>query len=208
MSGVTAALDRLHRKPERGGDRALLDEVLDEVAVGTLGTVVDGMPWAVPMLFARDGDRIILHGSTGAGALRHVADGAPVTFTAFALDAIVVSDALFDHSANYRSAVVRGTLQTIREDAASALDALSDKLIPGRVAEVRGHTRKEIAATTTLVLPIVDGQWITKARSGPPGEPGDPSAWTGVVPVRTVYDPPITATGDEPPQSVRRLVEG
>jgi nitroimidazol reductase NimA-like FMN-containing flavoprotein (pyridoxamine 5'-phosphate oxidase superfamily) len=207
MAAVTTELDRLHRKPERGGDRALLDEVLDEVTVGTLSTVVDGLPWSVPMLFARDGDRIILHGSTGAGALRHVADGAPVTFTVFALDGIVVADVLFDHSANYRSAVVRGTLQTVR-DAPAALDALSDKLIPGRVAEVRDHTRKEIAATTTLVLPIIDGQWITKARSGPPGEPADPSVWTGVVPVQTVYGEPVTATGDEPPNSVRRLVEG
>ncbi|WP_299570325.1 pyridoxamine 5'-phosphate oxidase family protein [uncultured Williamsia sp.] len=207
MLGVTAELDRLHRKPERGGDRALLDEVLDTVMVGTLSTVVDGLPWSVPMLFARHDDRIILHGSTGAGALRHVADGAPVTLTAFALDGIVVADVLFDHSANYRSAVVRGTLQTVRDDAASALDALSDKLIPGRVAEVRGHTRKEVAATATLVLPIVDGQWIAKARSGPPGEPEDPTTWTGVVPVRTVYDEPVTATGDAPPGSVRRLVE-
>ncbi|MBE7193278.1 MAG: pyridoxamine 5'-phosphate oxidase family protein, partial [Gordonia polyisoprenivorans] len=133
---------------------------------------------------------------------------APVTFTVFALDGIVVADSLFDHSANYRSAVARGTLEPVRDDAASALDALSDKLIPGRVAEVRGHTRKEIAATTTLVLPIVDGQWVTKARTGPPGEPENPSIWTGVVPVRTVYDSPITATGETPPESVRRLVEG
>ncbi|MBE7161473.1 MAG: pyridoxamine 5'-phosphate oxidase family protein [Williamsia herbipolensis] len=208
MSGVTAELDRLHRKPERGGDRAMLDALLDEVMVGTLSTVVDDLPWSVPMLSARDGDRIVLHGSTGAGALRHVAEGAPVTFTVFALDGIVVADSLFDHSANYRSAVVRGTLEPVRDDAASALDALSDKLIPGRVAEVRGHTRKEIAATTTLVLRILDGQWIAKARSGPPGAPEDASAWTGVVPVRTVYDPPITATGDTPPESVRRLVSG
>ncbi|MEH3156159.1 MAG: pyridoxamine 5'-phosphate oxidase family protein [Gordonia paraffinivorans] len=208
MSRVTAELDRLHRKPERGGDRALLDEVLDEVTVGTLGTVVDGLPWSVPMLFARDGDRIVLHGSTGAGALRHVADGAPVTLTAFALDGIVVADTLFDHSANYRSVVVRGTLSSVHSDSGAALDALSDKLIPGRVAEVRGHTRKELAATATLILPIVDGQWIAKARGGPPGAPEDPSAWTGVVPVRTVYDAPVTATGGEPPESVRRLAGG
>ncbi|MGJ0118160.1 pyridoxamine 5'-phosphate oxidase family protein [Williamsia sp. MIQD14] len=201
-------LTRLHRKPDRGGDRALLDEVLDTVTVGTLSTVVDGLPWSVPMLFARDGDRILLHGSTGAGALRQVADGAPATLTAFVLDALVVADTLFDHSANYRSAVVRGTLENIRDDASHALDVLSDKLIPGRVAEVRDHTRKEVAATAVVSLPIVDGQWITKARSGPPGEPEDPSRWTGTVGVRTVYDRPITATGDEPPESIRRLVDG
>ncbi|KQR96450.1 pyridoxamine 5'-phosphate oxidase [Williamsia sp. Leaf354] len=202
----TDALTRLHRKPDRAGDRALLDEILDEVKVGTLSTVIDGLPWSVPMLFARDGDRILIHGSTGAGALRHVATGAPVTLTAFVLDGLVIADTLFDHSANYRSAVVRGTLDEVDVDPSHALDVLSDKLIPGRPDEVRTHTGKEMAATAVLALPIREGQWITKARSGPPGEPEDPSQWTGVVPARIAYDPPITSTGDEPPDSVRRLV--
>ena len=108
MHSVTSVLNALTRKPDRAGDRAMLDALLDEVKVGTLSTVVDGLPWSVPMLFARDGDAILLHGSTGAGALRDVAAGAPVTFTVFAMDGLVVADSLFDHSANYRSAVVRG----------------------------------------------------------------------------------------------------
>ena len=201
---TTDALNRLHRKPDRGGDRALLDEILDEVKVGTLSTVVDGLPWSVPMLFARDGDRILLHGSTGAGALRHVATGAPVTLTAFVLDGLVVADTLFDHSANYRSAVVRGSLVEVDADPSYALDVLSDKLIPGRTAEVRTHTGKEIAATTVLALQIEDGQWITKARSGPPGDTTEP-VWTGVVPTRIVYGEPVGATDGDIPASVRAL---
>lgn len=135
MGAMTSPLGALTRKPDRATDRAALDELLDEAKVGTLSTVVDGLPWSVPMLFARDGDAIALHGSTGAGALRHVAAGAPVTFTVFAMDGLVIADTLFDHSANYRSAVVRGTLELV-DDARSALEVLSDKLIPGRVAEV------------------------------------------------------------------------
>ncbi|MGH3589111.1 MAG: pyridoxamine 5'-phosphate oxidase family protein, partial [Pseudonocardia sp.] len=42
-------------------DRTDLDSVLDAAAVGTLATVVDGQPWVVPMLYARDGDRVVLH---------------------------------------------------------------------------------------------------------------------------------------------------
>ena len=64
---ATSPLASLTRKPERAADRALLDALLDEAKVGTLGTVVDGLPWSVPTLFARDGDSILLHGSTGAG---------------------------------------------------------------------------------------------------------------------------------------------
>ena len=66
-------LTTLTRKPDRGSSsRDRLDALLDDELVGTLATVVDGDPWAVPLLFARDDDRLLLHGSTGAGALRHV----------------------------------------------------------------------------------------------------------------------------------------
>ncbi len=202
MGAMTSPLDALTRKPARATDRAALDELLDEAKVGTLSTVVDGLPWSVPMLFARDGDAILLHGSTGAGALRHVAAGAPVTFTVFVMDGLVIADTLFDHSANYRSAVVRGALDPV-DDAKSALEVLSDKLIPGRVAEVRETTRRELAATAALRLPIVDGQWIAKARTGGPGS--ESADWTGVVPMRTVYDEPITYSGETVPDSVLAL---
>ncbi len=207
-------LARIRRLPERSRtDRTELDTVLDASAFGVLATVVDGMPWAVPILHARIGDRILLHGSTGAGALRHVAAGAPASFCVTLLDGIVLADNLFNSSANYRSAVVRGHLEPLRgEEAESALAALSDALIPGRSAEVRRSTRKELAATLTVALPIDDGQWTVKVRSAPPSE-GDanPDVWAGVVPLRTVADAPIAApwvAADVPlPPSVRRLVQ-
>jgi len=197
-------VDTLNRKKERRGDRALLDEILDEAHVATVSTVVDGLPWSVPMLIARHGDTILLHGSTGAGALRHIAAGAPVAISAFVVDGLVVADTLFDHSMNYRSAVVRGTIENSGVDAREALNVLGDSILPGRSAEVRPHTGKEIAATIVLSLPIIDGQWITKARAGVPGtETSD--EWTGHIPIRTVYDAPVTATEGPIPQSVRRL---
>ncbi|MEJ7796017.1 MAG: pyridoxamine 5'-phosphate oxidase family protein, partial [Nocardioides sp.] len=103
-------LDDLTRtKERRADDRATLDELLDEVLVGTLATVTtDGRPWAVPMLFARDGDRLLLHGSTGAGALRQVAAGAEAVLEVHVVDGLVLATSMFEHSANYRSAVVRG----------------------------------------------------------------------------------------------------
>ena len=187
-----------------GVDRGDLDEVLDAVSVGTLSTVIDGWPWSVPMLFARDGDDILFHGSSGAGALRHVAAGARVTFTVFTLDAVVVAPTLFDHSANYRSAVIRGVAERVH-DSDWALNILSDKLIPGRVAETPPNMRKELAATTMLRLPIAEGSWIAKARRGGPGV--ESSEWTGIIPVHTVYGEPVTYTGDQIPESVRRLAD-
>ncbi|WP_433605707.1 pyridoxamine 5'-phosphate oxidase family protein [Prescottella agglutinans] len=205
-------LDRIKRLPERSrADRADLDAVLDSAAVGTLATVVDGLPWAVPILYARVGDRILLHGSTGAGALRQVAAGAPAALCVTHLDAIVVADNLYNSSANYRSAVVRGQLeQIVGDEAADALTVFSDALIPGRSTEVRAATRKELAATLTIALPIVPGRWTVKVRSAPPGE-GDrnPAVWAGLVPMRTVAGEAVPAPwipDDVPvPASVRAL---
>lgn len=201
-----APLTTLTRKPDRGAGRAELDDVLDTAQVGVLSTVLDGWPWSIPMLFARVGDDLLFHGSSGAGALRQVAAGAPITFTVFTIDGLVVAPTLFDHSANYRSAVIRGHATPVTAgDADAALLALSDKLIPGRVAETPANTKKEIAATVMLRLPIVEGSWLVKARTGGPGI--DTDVWTGVVPMRTVYDEPVTYTGADVPASVRRLVE-
>ncbi|ANS79439.1 Pyridoxamine 5'-phosphate oxidase-related, FMN-binding [Serinicoccus hydrothermalis] len=185
------------RKPERYTDeRARLDELLDGVPVGVLSTVHEGLPWSVPMLVARDGDRVLLHGSTGAGALRHLRVGAPITLTVMALDGLVVAESAFDSSANYRSAVLRGTaVELAGDEAAAALERLTDRLLPGRTDEIRGSTRRELAATTCLVLPIEEGSWLFKERTGGTDPSTDPEVWSGVVPLRLVAGMPEPTAG-------------
>ncbi|WP_022923553.1 pyridoxamine 5'-phosphate oxidase family protein [Serinicoccus marinus] len=185
------------RKPERyTDDRARLDELLDEVPVGVLATVVDGLPWTVPLLIARDGDRVLLHGSTGAGALRHLRAGAPVTLTVMSMDGLVVAESAFDSSANYRSAVLRGTpVELTGEDARAGLDRLTERLLPGRTREVRSSTRRELAATTCLALPIEQGAWLFKARTGGTDPATDADVWSGVVPLRVVAGMPEPTPG-------------
>ncbi|MFC7491666.1 MULTISPECIES: pyridoxamine 5'-phosphate oxidase family protein [unclassified Knoellia] len=199
----------LHRHRERGStERVALDAILDDVLAGTLSTVVDGEPWVVPMLFARQGDRILLHGSTGAGALRHVAAGAPAALAVIAVDALVVGHTTFDSSANYRSAVVYGNLTPLSDgDRTTALDAVSERLIPGRTGEVRPMTRQEVAKTSVMALPIEQGRFMTKVRTGTASAPGEETdAWHGVVELRTVALEPVaapTSTTSEVPRSVR-----
>ncbi len=203
----------LNRHPERARtDRQALDDLLDDVPAGTLSTVVDAHPWVVPMLYARDGDRVILHGSTAAGALRQIAAGAPVALCVFALDGLVVAHSTFESSANYRSAVVQGVAEVLAGTAKTeALQRFSDRLLPGRNAEVVAMTAKEQAATLTFTLPIVDGQWVLKTRTGhadPPEGPTD--AWCGVIPLHTVAGPPEpapwTARDTPVPASVRAVL--
>lgn len=206
-------MTELNRLPEQGvTDRAALDALLDSQWAGVLSTVVDGRPLAVPMLYARDGDRVLLHGSTGAGALRAVAAGAPAVLTVFALDALVVAPTTFESSVNYRSATIRGELTRVDD---VALDVFSEVLVPGRTAEVRPSSRKELAATQALSLPIAADSWLLKVADDWPATPeeagAEPDVWSGLVPVRTVLDPPVPApwATDLPvPPSVTRLSPG
>jgi nitroimidazol reductase NimA-like FMN-containing flavoprotein (pyridoxamine 5'-phosphate oxidase superfamily) len=192
--------DQINRHKERARrERADLNAVLDaEHPIGTLSTVVDGRPWVVPMLYGRWGDRILMHGSVGAGALRHVAEGAPAALCVTHLDGWVYGHTLFDSSANYRSAVVHGRLTALGGDeAVEALTRISEYLFPGRAAEVPPHTRKQVAATTALAMDIADDQWTVKVRDAGPGEPdegeADPGLWTGVLPIVTTYRSPQAA---------------
>src|SRR5689334_24446367 len=115
------------------------------------------------MLYARDGDRLLLHGSTGAGALRQVGDGAEGVLEVHSFEGWVLATSMFEHSANYRSAVVRGTLVRLDGDeAVAALDRISDLLLPGRRDEVRGMLPQEVRATTALALDITDDNWLLK----------------------------------------------
>jgi nitroimidazol reductase NimA-like FMN-containing flavoprotein (pyridoxamine 5'-phosphate oxidase superfamily) len=197
---MTLRRDQINRHRERARHaRAELDAVLDAGHhVGTLSTVVGGRPWVVPMLYGRAGDRILMHGSVGAGALRYVATGAPAALCVMHIDGWVYAHTLFDSSANYRSAVVHGRLYRLDGDEAiQALTQIAECLTPGRSAEVPFHTKKQLAATTALAMDIVEGQWTVKVRDAGPGvpEPGeaDPGLWTGILPIISTYGQPQTS---------------
>lgn len=192
-------------------DRTLLDALLDSARVCHVGVVVDQRPVVFPTAYARDSDTLLIHGSTGSPWMRTVAAGAPVSVAVTALDGVVVARSAFESSLHYRSAVVFGTASPVPADAqVAALDRLTEALIPGRAAEVRPSTRRELAATLVLALPIE--HWSLKVSDGwPEDEPDDVagSAWAGVVPLREVAGSPLAApdlrTGIAVPPSVQGL---
>lgn len=185
------------RKPERGShERADFNAIVDAALIGHLGYVVDGQPYVLPVGFARDGDALLFHGSSGARPFRLLAEGAPCCFTVTHLDGLVLARSANDSSMNYRSAVVVGTCEAVTEDAAKwrALDVITDHLLPGRRASLRPMTRKEVAATIVLRLPVEE--FSVKSRSGDPGDEGDDihyPVWAGVMPLRLEFGEPIPA---------------
>ncbi|WP_225079136.1 MULTISPECIES: pyridoxamine 5'-phosphate oxidase family protein [unclassified Streptomyces] len=188
--------------PTRSADRASYDRklvhaILDEGYVCHLGFVRDGAPVVLPTLYARVGERLYVHGSTGSRPLRMAgkADpGLPVCLTVTHVDGLVLARSAFHHSINYRSVVVHGTAHQItdREEKRLALDALVDHVVPGRSADSRPANTKELAATAVLRLEL--DEVSAKLRvGGVNDEPEDLSLphWAGVVPVRREYGTPL-----------------
>ena len=200
---------RVRRIAERGAyDRESLYRVLDEGLVGHVGfTGEDGQPYVIPMAYARQGDRLLLHGSVLSRLLRQVADGVPVCVTVTLLDGLVLARSVFHHSMNYRSAVVLGRAVPIRGRAEklAALEALVEHLAPGRSAEARGPSEKELAATEIVAVPLDEAS--VKLRTGPPKDArGDLGldVWAGVVPLRVTAGAPETAPDCKPGLPVSR----
>ncbi|HET8640726.1 MAG TPA: pyridoxamine 5'-phosphate oxidase family protein [Pseudonocardiaceae bacterium] len=203
-------------------DRQVLYEVLDAGLVAHVALCDGGLPVVLPVGYARDDDRLLIHGSTGGGLLRKAAAGAPVAVGVTLLDGLVYARSLFDSSMNYRSVVVFGQASPVRDEAKPrALRLLAERLMPGRWDEVREPNGKELAATLVLELPLAEAS--VKIRTGPPSEedppepalPGRPRAWAGVLPLHTVTGSPVPApdveAGTAEPESLqvarRRIAE-
>jgi uncharacterized protein len=183
----------LHRLRERGrADRAELCAVLDAGLVCHLGVIVDGSPLVLPTGYGRTGDTLYLHGSSANRALL-AADGHEICVTVTHLDGLVCARSVFNHSMNYRSAVIFGTARLLTDDAQrlAALRAVTEQLVPGQWDHARQPTRKELAAT--LVLELSLGEASVKVRTGPPHdepEDYDTAIWAGVLPARLVFGAP------------------
>jgi uncharacterized protein len=187
-------------------DRGRLDAVLDAGLVAQVGIAVDGQPFVMPCGYARDGDRLLLHGSTGSRLFRALAAGTPACVTVTLLDGLVVARSLFESSMHYRSAMVLGTATSLTgSDKRQALDRLSDALLPGRRADARPPSRRELAATCVVTIPI--DEWSLKVSDAPPEVVDDDEGWlpwTGIVPLRLQSLAPLTHEGGAVPAYVTR----
>jgi uncharacterized protein len=198
--------------PERMSfDREALDALLDSVMVAHIAFVAeDGSPGVLPTAVARWGNEILVHGSTGSRWMRLVS-GAPAAVSITAVDGVVVARSAFESSLSYRSAVLFGRFRTLEgQEKQDALIAVTDRLIPGRVAEVRASTSKELAATLVLAMPIEE--WSLRMSDHWPEDPESDVAedvWAGKVRFEetptTIHEAPDLRAGIPVPISVSSL---
>jgi nitroimidazol reductase NimA-like FMN-containing flavoprotein (pyridoxamine 5'-phosphate oxidase superfamily) len=176
---------RVRRLPERAAyDRATVHAILDEGFLCHLGFVVDGQPYVIPTGYARVGETVFLHGSTGSRlGLR---PGMDVCVTVTLVDGLVLARSAFHHSMNYRSVMAIGRTRPVTDpgEKEAALRALVEHIVPGRSDEVRGGDSRELAATAVLALPLAEVS--AKVRTGPPSDDEPDYAlpiWAGVLPL-------------------------
>ena len=203
---------RVRRAAERARyDRHTVDAIIDAALIAHVGTIRDGKPLVIPMLCLRDGDWLLLHGSPAAGTMMRGGDQ-EVCVTMTLLDGLVLARSAFHHSLNYRSVVVVGRAEVVRDVAerARVLARFMERLVPGRGATLRPTTTAEVKQTAVLRVSLE--QSSAKIRSGPPGDDEADYAlpiWAGVLPVTTrLGDPepdPQLAAGVPVPDHVRDL---
>jgi nitroimidazol reductase NimA-like FMN-containing flavoprotein (pyridoxamine 5'-phosphate oxidase superfamily) len=199
------ATDRttLKRQASRGSyDRVTINAILDEGFVCHVAASIDGKPYALPTAYARQGDRIIVHGSSSNRMLRALAAGAEVCVNVALVDGLVLARSAFHHSVNYRCVILYGQAVELVdfEEKRRALRDVVEHIVPGRSAEVREPNEAEIKMTLLLAIPIEEAS--AKIRVGPPIDDEadyEIPAWAGVLPLPVV--PGV-------PERCPRLAEG
>jgi nitroimidazol reductase NimA-like FMN-containing flavoprotein (pyridoxamine 5'-phosphate oxidase superfamily) len=189
-SNATSSRTRVVREPDRAVyDREAAYKILDEGFVCHVGFSVDNQPFVIPTGYGRSGDVLYIHGSAASRMLRNLDRGISVCVTVTLLDGLVLARSIFNHSMNYRSLVILGTAIAVTDPAEKleALRLLSEHILPGRWAESRFPTEKELKATLALRLPIEE--FSAKVRQGPAIDDEDDYAfrtWAGVLPLNVL----------------------
>jgi len=186
---------KVRRLPEKQvTDRSALYAILDAARVAHVGVAdADGQTYVLPVAFARDGDHLLIHGSTGSRLFRGLAGVSPTCVTVTILDGMVLARSAFESSMHYRSAMMFGTCETVpAEQTGRCLEVLTEHLMPGRWTELRSPTAKELAATTLLRMPL--REWSVKVSGGWPDDPVEDlhePVWAGVLPIQSAFGTPV-----------------
>lgn len=203
-------LNRLSYKASHSLDD--LHSILDANLVAHVALVQDGKPVVIPMAYSRVANKIYLHGSTGSRLMRLLAEEPEVCVSITELKALKIARSNFNSGMHYRSVVIFGQAQVVTDEHKDeALNAMSDAMLPGRVAEVRSSKKKELAAT--LIVSVSLEECSVKISVNEVDDDEDDlnqGTWAGIIPLKVGYGEAIPADAEAAtlpvPASVRRLI--
>ncbi|MGO4380012.1 pyridoxamine 5'-phosphate oxidase family protein [Pseudoduganella sp. RAF53_2] len=190
-SNAPSARTRLQRIPRNASyDRALLHSIVDEAYICHIAFADAHGTHCIPTACWREGDYLYIHGSNGSRMLKRLMEqDACVTITH--LDGLVMARSAFNHSMNYRSAMVYGRFEEVA-DKHTAMAAFMEHLAPSRQASIRAGNEKEYAATTVMRIALSEA--ACKVRSGGPNDDEEDmsiAVWAGVLPLAVTRGAPV-----------------
>ena len=167
-------------------ERATLHAIIDAAYLCHVAFADDKGAHCIPTACWREGEWLYVHGSNGGRLVKLLAQGVQACVTITHLDGLVLARSAFNHSMNYRSAMVYGSFEKVggEADKRASMVAFMEKIAPGRQQEVRPGSDKEFDATTILRIALDEA--ACKVRSGPvkgDEDDMDVAAWAGVLPM-------------------------
>ena len=166
--------------------------IIDEALFCHLGIIHDGKPVVIPTIHARMGDHIVFHGSNASRLLK-ISNNNEICVTITLLDGLVMARSLFNSSMNYRSAVIFGKGEIIKDhdERMAAFKSITDHIAPGRWDDARQPNNSELKQTSVVRMPIDEAS--AKFSMGPPDDEDEDYAldyWAGVIPINQTYGEP------------------
>lgn len=210
----TNKLNKVRKSDRAAYDKETVHAILDAGLVAHVGFVDHDWPMVIPMIYARTGDTLYLHGAKAARFAKALGKGVPVCITVTLLDGLVLARSAFHSSVNYRSVVAHGMARPVddADEKARVLTLVTDHIAPGRWDETRPMTDKELKSTGVIAVPIERA--AAKVRTGGPVDDDEDYAlpiWGGVVPVSEVLGTPEDdgrlVAGVEIPKSIKRAMD-
>ncbi len=183
----------------RGGhkaryDQTLIHEILDAVEVCHVAFNIDGRAQVQPVNFGRAGETLYIHGSPKNRMTQALIDSGRACLSVMILDGMKLTRSAYHHSVNFRSVVVFGRVEELKDDHGKreGLKAILNHFVPGRWDHCRPPTARELQATRVIAIHVESAS--AKVADSPATENGEDYAldhWAGEIPVKTVYGPPV-----------------
>ena len=190
---------RVRRFGKRAGyDRELILSILADGLMCHVGFVHESRPIVIPTLYWHDNEQIYFHGSSASRMIR-AAEVQPICVAVTHIDGLVLTQTGFHHSANYRSVMVFGKAEVVREADAKILQlrSMMERMFPGRWDQLRPIRQQELKATQVMSLSLDNAS--AKCRAGPTVEDEgdlDWPVWAGVFPIsQTIHGPLVDTSG-------------
>lgn len=180
-------------------DHTMLHHIVDDAYVCHIAFGDGQNTHCIPTAHWRRGDALYIHGSNGSRMIKALSAGAQACVAMTLLDGLVLARSAFNHSMNYRSAVIYGQFDVIDSSAEkrAALDALMDKIAPGRKHEARPGNSKELDATRVLRISMAEA--AVKISDSLPSDKDEDlglAVWAGILPLKTTRGAPVHADGN------------